>query len=90
MASPPPLRKETGCHINAMNTKCADPVAQQILNKYPLQPAIGAVGENTYNRCSSSRQMTTISVRLDYKISEKDSIFGRASYINNSQKGSIL
>jgi len=65
-----------------------NPVAQQILNKYPLpnQP-LGQFGENTYN--TLFKQPTDddqFSVRLDYKISEKDSIFGRASYINNSQK----
>lgn len=63
-------------------------VAQQILGKYPLpnQPS-GIYGENTYN--TLFKQPTDddqFSVRIDHKISDRDSIFGRASYINNSQK----
>jgi hypothetical protein len=64
------------------------PTAAQILNKYPLpnQPS-GLYGDNTFN--SIFKQPTDddqYSIRVDHKISEKDSIFGRVSYINNSQK----
>ena len=64
------------------------PTASQILNKYPLpnQPS-GLYGDNTFN--SIFKQPTDddqYSIRIDHKISEKDSVFGRVSYINNSQK----
>lgn len=63
-------------------------VAQQVLSKYPApnQPS-GLYGPNTYN--TLFKQPTDddqFSVRIDYKISDHDSLFGRASYINNSQK----
>ena len=61
--------------------------SQQVLNGYPApnQPD-GIYGANTYN--AILKEPTTdnqYSVRIDHKISEKDSIFGRASVINNSQ-----
>ncbi len=61
--------------------------SQQVLNGYPEpnQPD-GIYGANTYN--AILKEPTTdnqYSVRIDHKISEKDSIFGRASVINNSQ-----
>jgi hypothetical protein len=63
-------------------------VAQQVLNKYPLpnQPN-GLYGPNTYN--AMFKQPTNddqFSVRLDQRFSDKDSLFVRASYINNYQK----
>ncbi len=62
-------------------------VSQQILAGYPQpnQPS-GIYGPNTFNVIL--KEPTTdnqYSVRIDHKISEKDSIFGRASVINNSQ-----
>ena len=62
-------------------------VSQQVLNGYPMpnQPN-GIYGANTFNIIL--KEPTTdnqYSVRIDHKISEKDSIFGRASVINNSQ-----
>jgi hypothetical protein len=63
-------------------------VAQQVLGKYPLpnQPN-GIYGANTFNKLF--KQPTTVnqySVRVDHKISASDSLFGRASYINNELK----
>jgi len=63
-------------------------VAQTVLGKYPEpnQPD-GVYGANTYN--TLFKQPTDVdqySVRIDHKFSDRDSIFGRASYINNSQK----
>src|ERR1700733_8983085 len=62
-------------------------VSQQVLAGYPQpnQPN-GIYGPNTFNIIL--KEPTTdnqYSVRIDHKISEKDSIFGRASVINNSQ-----
>jgi hypothetical protein len=62
-------------------------VSQQILAGYPQpnQPN-GIYGANTFNIIL--KEPTTdnqYSVRIDHKISEKDSIFGRASVINNGQ-----
>ena len=62
-------------------------VSQQVLSGYPMpnQPN-GIYGANTFNIIL--KEPTTdnqYSVRIDHKISEKDSIFGRASVINNSQ-----
>ena len=61
--------------------------SQQVLNGYPEpnQPD-GIYGANTYNGIlKEPRTDNQYSVRIDHKISEKDSIFGRASVINNSQ-----
>jgi Carboxypeptidase regulatory-like domain len=60
-------------------------ISQQILNKYPL-PNLphGIYGANTYN--FTFKQPTNddqFSVRVDHHISDHDSIFARASYINN-------
>jgi hypothetical protein len=62
--------------------------AQKVLGNYPdpNQPS-GLLGANTLNFIF--KQPTVVnqySVRIDHKISDKDSIFGRASLINNSQK----
>ncbi len=62
-------------------------VAKQVLNKYPLpnQPN-GIYGANTYNNLFKlPTSMNQYSVRIDHKLSARDSIFGRASYINNEQ-----
>jgi hypothetical protein len=63
-------------------------VAQQVLSKYPMpnQPN-GIFGAHTYN--ALFKQPTNddqFSVRLDHRFSDKDSLFVRASYINNHQK----
>ena len=63
-------------------------VAQQILNKYPMpnQPT-GIYGPNTYNvMFKQPTNVDQFSVRLDHHFSDKDSLFFRASYINNDQK----
>lgn len=63
-------------------------VSQQILNKYP-QPnrPDGDFGVKTYYQIYKQPTDTNqYSVRIDHTISPKDSLFGRASYINNSQK----
>jgi hypothetical protein len=62
-------------------------VAQQVLGKYPEpnQPG-GLYGPNTLNVLF--KQPTNddqFSVRLDHRISDKDSLFARASYVNNNQ-----
>ena len=62
-------------------------VAQQILGKYPTpnQPT-GLYGANTYNlQFAQPTIMNQFSIRIDDTISAKDSLFGRASYINNGQ-----
>jgi len=61
-------------------------VAQQVLAKYPLpnQPT-GLYGANTYNFLF--KQPTNddqFSVRVDHQISPNDSVFVRASYVNNN------
>jgi len=63
-------------------------VAQQILNKYPMpnQPT-GIYWPNTYNvMFKQPTNVDQFSVRLDHHFSDKDSLFFRASYINNDQK----
>lgn len=63
-------------------------VAQQILGKYPIpnQPN-GLFGANTYNALIKQPwNMDQVSARVDHKFSEKDSIFGRFSWLNNTQK----
>jgi Carboxypeptidase regulatory-like domain/TonB dependent receptor-like, beta-barrel len=63
-------------------------VAQQVLNLYPLpnQPN-GVFGVNTYNfQFKQPTNDDQFSVRLDEHISDRDSLFVRASYINNYQK----
>jgi hypothetical protein len=63
-------------------------VAAVVLNKYPLpnQPS-GLYGANTYNfQFSQPTNMDQFSVRIDDTISTKDSLFGRASYINNNEE----
>jgi len=64
-----------------------NPTAQEILNKYPLpNVAGGANGSNNLNAVYKQPTDTNqYSVRIDHRISDKDSLFGRASYINNSQ-----
>jgi hypothetical protein len=62
-------------------------VAAQVLNDYPQpnQPN-GVFGPNTLNEnYSQPTNMDQFSVRMDYTISPKDSLFGRASYINNTE-----
>lgn len=62
-------------------------VAANVLNAYPLpnQPT-GVYGANTYNvDYSVPSNMDQFSVRIDDTISSKDSLFGRASYINNTE-----
>ena len=60
-------------------------VAQQVLSKYPQpnQPS-GIYGPNTYNVLfKQPSPADQFSVRLDHHFSDKDTLFGRASYINN-------
>jgi hypothetical protein len=62
-----------------------NPIAQDILNRYPApnQPG-GVFGPRTYNvQFKLPRNNDQFSVRGDHTFSAKDSIFIRASYINN-------
>jgi hypothetical protein len=62
-------------------------VASTVLNAYPMpnQPT-GIYGANTYNvDFSVPSSMDQFSIRIDDTISQKDSLFGRASYINNQE-----
>ncbi len=74
--------------VNGFNYQVPlNPISQQILSRYPLpnQPN-GIYGANTFN--FEFKQPTTdnqYSIRIDHHISDRDSVFGRASYINNSQ-----
>jgi hypothetical protein len=63
-------------------------VAQQILNKYPLpNNPNGVFGANTYTaQFKQPTDTNQFSVRVDHRFSDKDSLFARASYINNGQK----
>jgi hypothetical protein len=64
-----------------------NPVAQEILSKYPLpnQPG-GLYGPNTLNFLFKQPTNTDqFSARLDHRFSDKDSLFARASYVDNSQ-----
>jgi Carboxypeptidase regulatory-like domain/TonB dependent receptor len=64
-----------------------NPVASKILNAYPMpnQPN-GLYGANTYNlQFSQPTTMNQFSIRIDDRISANDSLFGRASYINNTE-----
>lgn len=61
-------------------------VAKQVMNAYPLpnQPN-GVFGANTYNvDYSVPSSMDQFSVRVDANLTSKDSLFARASYINNN------
>jgi hypothetical protein len=63
-------------------------VAANILKAYPLpnQPG-GLYGANTYNfQFSQPTTMDQYSIRIDDQLSANDSMFGRASYINNAEK----
>jgi Carboxypeptidase regulatory-like domain/TonB dependent receptor len=63
-----------------------NPVAATVLNAYPLpnQPS-GQNGPNTYNiDYSVPSSMNQFSVRIDDTISPKDTLFGRATYMNNT------
>ena len=62
-------------------------VAQEVMGKYPLpnQPD-GIYGANTLNVLFKQPTDTDqFSVRLDHRISDKDSVFARVSYVNNNQ-----
>ena len=63
-----------------------DSTAQEILSKYPQPNAQGsATGANNLNAVYKlPKDDDQYSVRIDHRISDKDSLFGRASYINNS------
>jgi hypothetical protein len=65
-----------------------DPVATNILSKYPApnQPN-GVLGPNTYNFLfSQPTNDDQFSARLDHHFSAKDTLFARASYVNNIAK----
>jgi hypothetical protein len=62
-----------------------NPAAQEILSKYPLPNVASASGANNLNAVYKlPKDANQYSVRIDHRISDKDSLFGRASYINNS------
>jgi len=63
-----------------------NPVAAELLAKYPSpnQPN-GILGANTYNfLLKQPTGADQFSIRVDHHFSEKDSLFVRASYINNT------
>ncbi|MGH9452605.1 MAG: hypothetical protein ACRD2O_01380, partial [Terriglobia bacterium] len=65
-----------------------NPVAKDILSRYPLpnQPG-GLFGANTFNfMFSQPTNDDQASVRLDHHFSVKDTLFARASYVNNIAK----
>jgi hypothetical protein len=65
-----------------------NPVAKQVLSKYPFpnQPS-GAYGPETFNfMFSQPLNDDQFSARLDQHFSAKDSLFARASYVNNIAK----
>ena len=64
-----------------------NPTAQEILNKYPLPNTAGtSTGANNLNAVyKQPYDSNQYSIRIDHRISDKDSLFGRASYINNNQ-----
>ncbi len=65
-----------------------NPVAKEVLSKYPLpnEPS-GAFGPETYNfEFSEPLNNDQFSARLDQHFSTKDSLFLRASYVNNIAK----
>jgi len=65
-----------------------NPVAQSVLSKYPApnQPN-GQLGPNTFNfMFSQPTNDDQFSARLDHHFSTKDSLFVRASYVNNIAK----
>jgi len=62
-----------------------NPTAQVILNRYPMpnQPD-GIFGANTFNFMHSApTNDDQFSARVDHHLSTKDTLFARASYINN-------
>lgn len=86
----PTLAERTGLiQIGSFNYQVPlNAVAAQVLGKYPQpnQPA-GIYGPRTYNTIvKEPTNMDQYSVRIDYRISNKDSLFGRASYINNNEQ----
>jgi len=65
-----------------------NPISQSILNQYPSpnQPN-GVFGPNTYNvQFKIPRNNDQFSIRGDHTFSAKDSLFLRASYINNRER----
>lgn len=63
-------------------------VAKQVLAAYPKPngTASSLYGLQTYTELyKQPTDNNQFSIRIDHKISDKDSFFGRASYINNSQ-----
>jgi hypothetical protein len=65
-----------------------NPVAQAVLNKYPQpnQPN-GVLGPNTFNFVfSQPTNDDQFSARLDHHFSAKDTLFARASWVNNIAK----
>jgi hypothetical protein len=65
-----------------------NPVAKEVLSRYPFpnQPG-GAFGPNTFNfMFSQPTNDDQFSARLDQHFSSKDSLFARASYVNNIAK----
>jgi len=63
-----------------------DPVAQKILNLYPLPNEGGAhqvISNYTVPATSTTNNTTQYDLRVDYNFSSKDQMFGRYSYSNN-------
>ncbi|MGH9451629.1 MAG: carboxypeptidase regulatory-like domain-containing protein, partial [Terriglobia bacterium] len=65
-----------------------NPIAQQVLSRYPMpnQPG-GVLGANTFNfMFSQPTNDDQFSARLDHHFSDKDTLFARASYVNDLAK----
>lgn len=86
----PTAAQRTGLvSINGYNYQVPlDSVAAGILGKYPMpNNPNGIYGANTFTeQFKQPLDVNQFSVRIDHHISDKDFLFGRASYINNSSK----
>jgi hypothetical protein len=73
---------------NVICSSQINPIAQKVLNLYPL-PNEGVAGQTFKNYTAPSSAITNnttqYDVRLDYNFSSKDQMFGRYSYSNNPE-----
>lgn len=87
------LPNQTGCIVNKMiQPSCIDPVAAKIAALLPnpnnVQSANGAWdGSNNYVfTYQQPQQVNSFDTRIDNKINEKNSIFGRYSFLNQHRQ----
>jgi hypothetical protein len=94
MAVPTPQERQGIVNVTNANGETQtlqvplNPIAATILNKYPLpNDPTGPNGPRTYNvQFKQPFNTDQFSIRGDHTFSLKDSIFVRASYINNQQQ----